>query len=421
MHYLRNVVIFCGCVLMGSFSSASEPGEELKNAPPAAVARWQDMRFGLFVHWGPSSVAGSEISWSRGRSVPSVVYDNLYKRFNPTKFDAEAWAAIARDAGMKYLVFTAKHTDGFCMYDTKQTDYNIMRSPFGRDVVKELAAACRKEEIAFGAYYCIGDWWHPDFPHGSPWGKTLKPNADIDRYEKYMCRQLEELIRGYGPLLTIWFDYAQDVNLERGTRIERFVRSLQPDVLLNDRGAWPDRSIPADYDTSEQKIGRMQTNRPWETCMTIGEGAWSWRPNEKVKSLKVCLQTLIKVVGGGGNFLLNVGPRPDGTIEPEQVERLREIGRWMAKYGESIYGTRGGPFPRGDWGAATQKGNVIYLHILNPALDTVKLPPIARKIIGSRVLTGGTAEVRQTAEGVEVSIPKTDRQEIDTIVVLQVE
>ena len=172
-----------------------------------------------------------------------------------------------------------------------------------------------------------------------------------------------------------------------------------------------------DYDTPEQSVGRMQTDRPWETCMTLCT-QWAWKPNDRMKSLKECLHVLVNTAGGDGNLLLNVGPMPDGRIEPRQVQRLKEIGQWLAKYGESIYGTRGGPFPRGSWGAATCKGHTIYLHVLNPNLDPIRLPPLARKITGSSVLTGGTATVHQTADAIEVSVPKADRQEIDTIVAL---
>jgi alpha-L-fucosidase len=190
------------------------------------------------------------------------------------------------------------------------------------------------------------------------------------------------------------------------------IRAVQPHVIINNRCG-----LPADNDTPEQEIGRMQTDRPWETCMTIGD-QWAWKPNDNVKSLKTCLQTLVKVVGGDGNLLFNVGPMPDGRIEPRQAERLREMGQWLAKYGESIYGTRGGPFVRSEAIAATCKGDTIYLHILDPARDSVTLPPLSKKIVASKVLTGGTAKVEQMEQSIRISVPKSDRQEIDTIVAL---
>jgi len=392
---------------------AAEENKDYLKASPEAIAKWQQMRFGMFIHWGPVSLKGTEIGWSRGAQIPIEEYDNLYKQFNPVKFNADEWVKTAKDAGMKYIVLTTKHHDGFCLFDTKQTDYNIMNSPFKRDVVKELAAACKKQGIAFGTYYSVCDWHHPDFPRGSPGGKSRKPNPNLDRYEQYLRKQVEELIRNYGPLLTLWFDVPQEFNAERGMGLVKWVRSLQPDIVINNRSG-----CAGDYDTPEQRIGKMQTGRPWETCMTICR-QWAWKPNDNMKSLKECLQTLIRTAGGDGNLLLNVGPMPDGQIEARQVQRLKEMGQWLQKYGESVYGTRGGPFPRADWGGATYKGDTIYLHVLDPNLETLKLPPIAKKIVGSSVLTGGTATVKQTAESIEISVPKADRQEIDTIVVLK--
>jgi len=408
------VCCFAYFALFGGPAAAENP--PASKAPPEALKKWQDMRFGMFIHWGPVSLKGTEIGWSRGRPIPIEEYDNLYKQFNPEKFDADRWAQIAKDAGMKYMVFTTKHHDGFCMFDTKQTDFNVMKSPFSRDVTKELADACRRQGIKFGTYHSVCDWHNPNFSFGSPHGKVPNPNPDMDRYEEYITKQVEELIRNYGPLVTMWFDVPQDFGRPRGAKLVAKVRALQPDILVNNRSGEPDA---ADYETPEQRIGEMQ-KKPWETCMTICT-QWAWKPDDHLKSLKECLHTLVKVVGGDGNLLLNVGPMPDGRIEPRQAERLREMGQWLEQYGESIYGTRGGPFPRGDWGAATHKENTIYLHLLDPNLDVVKLPPIKRKIVSSSVLTGGSAAVDQTDSGIEVSVPKSDRREIDTIVVLKLD
>ena len=282
--------------------------------------------------------------------MPVEEYDNLYKRFNPVRFNADEWVKTARDAGMKYMVFTTKHHDGFSMFDTRQTDFNVMKSPFGRDVVKELAKACREQGIAFGTYYSVCDWHHPDFPLGSPGGSTAKPKPNLDRYEKYLRRQVQELIENYGPLNTLWFDVSQCFDEGRGKGVVEFVRSLQPDILVNNRCA-----NAGDYDTPEQHVGTFRMERPWETCMTVCQ-QWAWRPNDTMKSLKECVQTLVLCAGGDGNLLLNVGPMPDGRIEPRQVDRLKEIGRWLARYGETIYGTRGGPFKPTKSVASTAQG-----------------------------------------------------------------
>ena len=381
-------------------------------ADPAAIQRWQDMRFGMFIHWGPVSLKGTEIGWSRGKEVPTEVYDNLYKDFNPTKFNADEWASIAKASGMKYLVLTTKHHDGFCLWDTKFTDYNIMHTPFKRDVVKELSEACKKQGIAFGAYYSVADWYHPNWPGGR--GTKKNPQPDMDAYEKYLNNQSEELITKYGPLVTIWNDLPQAYG-NRAASILRRARALQPDILFNNRCG-----VDGDYLILEQKIGKFNNRQPWETCMTLCR-QWSWKPNDGMKPLKQCLQTLLYCAGGDANLLFNVGPMPTGEIEPRQVERLKEMGAWMAKYGESIYGTRGGPFMPGNGQVSTHKDNVIYVHVLNWEKESLTLPAINRKIVKSQLLTDGNVNVKQFEKQLVISVPVTDRQEIDTIVKLELD
>ncbi len=397
---------------------AQEPLAVAEQVPANAqrMQSWRDARFGMFIHWGPVSIKGTEIGWSRGAQIPQDEYDHLYKQFNPTRFDARQWVDVAKQAGMKYLVFTTKHHDGFCMFDTEQTDFNIMHSPFGRDVVKELAEACREGGISFGTYHSVCDWHHPDFPLGSPGGSTLKPNPNLDRYEQYLRNQVRELITNYGPLLIMWFDVPQGFDEQRGRGVVDYVRSLQTDIIINDRCA-----VPADYETPEQRIGGFNRKRPWETCMTIAN-QWAWKPNDETKTRVQCLQTLLRVVGGDGNLLLNVGPKPDGTIEPEQVQRLQEMGSWLSQYGEGVYGTRGGPYTPGPWGAATCKGNQIYLFVMNwPEEGAHKLPPLKCQVLKSELLSGGTLECNQSDEGLSVNVPPADRPEVATIIRLTVD
>jgi alpha-L-fucosidase len=385
--------------------------------PPAkreAVERWQEMRLGMFIHWGPVSLKGTEIGWSRGAQVPSDEYDDLYKQFNAERFDADQWVAIAKAAGMKYIVLTTKHHDGFCLWDTRLTDYNVMRSPLKRDVVKELAAACKKQGLAFGAYYSVCDWHHPDFPLTSPGGKTKRPKSDIEAYNRYLLGQIRELVTNYGPLLTIWNDMPQEFR-GRGAETIRMLRELQPDILVNNR-----TGDGGDYDTPEQQVGKFQMERPWETCMTLGT-QWAWKPNDRIKSLKQCLQTLISCAGGDGNLLFNVGPMPTGAIEARQVERLTQMGAWIKKYGETIYGTRGGPYMPTRQMAATRKGNTIYLHLFSWTGDTVKLLPLPAKIVKSLAVTGGEVAVTQSDTGIEISLPQANHQAIDTIIALELD
>ena len=386
-------------------------------ADPAAVARWQALRFGLFIHWGPVSLTGQEISWSRAAETPIEVYDNLYKEFNPTNFTADQWAGLAKAAGMKYIVLTTKHHDGFCLWDTKQTDYNIMHTPFHRDVVKELAAACRKEGLAFGAYYSVCDWHHPDFPLTSPGGRVRRDKSDLDSYNRYLLAQISELITNYGPLLTIWNDVPQEFQ-GRGANTIILARSLQPDILLNNR-----TGDGGDYDTPEQRIGKFQFERPWESCMTISaHNAWAWGgAKDGVKSLAACLAMVIRGAGGDGNVLLNVGPRPDGVIDPEQAGRLKEIGGWLAKNGESIYGTRGGPWKPTASFASTRKGHSVFLHILRSDDGVIELPDLPAKIKSAALLGGGHVESGQKNGKLLVTVPKASLDAMDTIVRLELD
>ncbi len=398
--------------------AAEAPAKAGADSPPE-VARhmeeWRAAKFGMFIHWGPVSIKGTEIGWSRGAQVPVEEYDALYKKFNPTAFNADEWMRVAKDAGMKYAVFTTKHHDGFCMWDTRQTDFNIMRSPFGRDVVKELSVAARKTGVAFGTYHSVTDWHHPDFPLTSPGGSVRRPVSNLDRYDQYLRAQVSELVLNYGPLWVMWFDVPQEFDARRGQALIDSARKLQPNLIVNNRSG-----APGDYDTPEQEVGKYQADRPWETCMTICQ-QWAWKPDDRMKSLEECLHTLVRCVGGDGNLLFNVGPMPDGRIEPRQVDRLREMGAWLAKNGESIYGTRGGPWKPGKAIASTRRDNVIYLHVLRWADETVRLPAFPQRIVGSSVLTGGSAKVSRDGDDWVVTVPIADRKSIDTVVKLELD
>ncbi len=402
------------CLAAAPPAAAADEAKTYLQAAPGDLAWWREARFGLFIHWGPVSLKGTEIGWSRGGerrgtggtgTIPVEVYDNLYKEFNPTQFDARQWVAIAKAAGMKYLVFTTRHHDGFSMFDSGLTDYKITNSPFRRDVLAELARACHEGGLRLGFYYSPPDWHHPDYR-----------TANHARYVEYLHGQLRELCTRYGKVDIIWFDglggKAEDWGADA---LFRMIRGLQPHILINNRAG-----LPGDHDTPEQEVGRFQTDRPWESCITICN-QWAWKPDDQMKSLPECLHTLVRCAGGDGNLLFNVGPMPTGEIEPRQVARLKEMGDWLGQYGESIYATRGGPFRPGAWGASTHQGRTIYLHVLQWTGDALALPPIGKKVLGSTVLTGGAAQVRQTDEAVEVSVPAGDRSPIDTIVALRLD
>ncbi len=387
-------------------------------ASAEAVAKWQDLRFGMFIHWGPVSLTGHEIGWSRGKETPVETYDKLVLTFNPTNFDADAWAATAKAAGMKYVVLTTKHHDGFCLWPSDLTDYDIAAGPFRRDIVGELAAACRKQGLLFGTYYSVCDWWHRDFPKGSPGGKTEKPDAVLDRYVEYYRGQVRELVTRYGPLVSMWFDVPQVVGPTQGLPTVKMLRELQPDIIINNRAF---SGAPGDHVTPEQRVGGFDMERPWETCMTICR-QWSWKPDDKMKSREECIQTLVRTVGGNGNLLFNVGPMPDGRIEPRQVDRLKEMGDWVARHAEAVYETRGGPYKPGAWGASTRRGSSVYLHIMKWDGDAAVLPRLPAKVKSATLLTAkGTADVAQSDTGLVVRIDAALRDAAATVVKLEIE
>ena len=317
---------------------------------------------------------------------------------------------------MRYIVLTTKHHDGFCLWDSALTDYDIMSTPFARDVVAELSAACRSEGIVFCAYHSICDWRHPDYPLGSPGGKTRKPDARMDRYVDYLKGLLTELLTKYGPLGILWFDgeWEEPWTEELGRDLYRYCRTLQPSLIINNRvakarqgmtGTSASGHFSGDYDTPEQEVGRFQTDRPWESCITLCQ-QWAWKPDDAMKSLEACIGVLVNCAGGDGNLLLNVGPMPSGAIEPRQTRRLAEIGRWFESNEASIRGTRGGPWRPGEWGASTHRDRDIYLHVLSPPADgVVRLAPIPRRIVRAERLDGTKVDVIATASGLAVHLP----------------
>ncbi len=399
-------------------------------APPPANAQrlqwWREARFGMFIHWGPVALKGTEISWSRANSntncpnkgeIPVAVYDNLYKEFNPTNFNAREWVKTAKAAGMKYAVLTAKHCDGFCLWPTKTFDHHIGNSPFRRDVCGELAAAAQRAGLRIGWYYSPMDWYDPD--------------CRRERHAAYVQRmqtQLRELLTGYGRIDLLWFDWDGGTIPWDQDNTYRLVRALQPRMIVNNRldcrfgGFSADRYIGpnADYYTPEQVIGAYDDQQPWETCMTLGT-QWSWKPNDQIKSVRETLHILVNCVGGDGNLLLNVGPMPDGRIEPRQVEVLQGVGAWLKKNGESIYGTRGGPWKPTKTLASTRSGKSVFLHVFKWDGDRVTLPGLPAKVRHAKVLTGGKVDFQQQGDQLIVSVPPVNRQEIDTIIRLDLD
>lgn len=389
---------------------------------------WREARFGMFIHWDMSSVAGTEISWSRLGPKPldiwgdaagtggDSIYDNLYKKFNPTQFNARKWVEIAKDAGMKYLVFTAKHHGGFCMWDTKYTDYSIMNTPYGKDVIRELSAECHKAGIRFGIYYSPRDWHHPDYGMG-----------DNSRYETYMTGQLTELLTNYGQVDVVWFDSfgkGESVKYWHADKVLELVRKLQPQTIVNNRCNYFGENVPslkADFDTPEQTIGSYQPTRNWESCMCVVEapkGGWSYRRDGKVKPFAECIRNLVGCATGDGNLLLDVGPDPTGIIPSDQAGRLAQIGEWIRKYGFTIYGTQGGPFRNGKWGGGTFKGNKVYVHLYESAPDTVSLPALKENLVNAKNLSHSNVKASMSNGKIKIISTPADRHSPDTILEL---
>ena len=432
MKTLRWTSLAAAALVVCGLAAAVAGGAPSPVVPPGAarsaerLAWWREARFGLFIHWGPVSLKGTEISWSRANTnplcpnkgdIPAEVYDNLYKSFNPTLFDADGWAAVAKAAGTRYVILTGKHCDGFCLWKTDTIDYHIGRTPFGRDVCGELAAAVRKAGLRIGWYYSPMDWKDPDC-------RTAR-NAE---YVKRMQGQVRELLTRYGRIDVLWFDWDGMTIPWDQEATYRVVRAAQPAIIVNNRldcsfgGLSADRDLGphADYITPEQVIGAWNDRTPWETCMTLGT-QWSWKPDDKIKSVDEVVRILARCAGGDGNLLLDVGPMPDGRIEPRQVDVLKGVGAWLAGHGESIYATRGGPFKPGRYGVSTRRGDRVYLHVLAWPGPALALPPIAARVVRARVVGGGPAAVRQTDAGLEVSVGEADRRAADTIVVLELD
>lgn len=396
------------------------------------VEDFMDKRFGMFIHWGPVSLRGTEIGWSRGKSVPAVEYDNLYKEFNPVLFDADKWAKTAKDAGMKYLTITAKHHDGFCLWPTVYSDYNIMNAPYKKDIVGALAKACKKYDLKFCIYFTVADWHDPDYTYSYP-SKKPRPSKNMDRFVLRMKNELKELITNYHPYM-LWFDgnWEEGWTHDYAADVYDAIKKLDPNVLINNRletkvatGGSHKTMLPAnlaDFATPEQEVGAMNMDYAWESCITICK-QWAWKPNDQMKSLKECIQTLASTAGGNGNLLFNVGPMLDGRIEARQVNRLKEIGDWLSKNGAAIYGTRGGPYKPDSVLAATRKGNKVYLHLFKAQQDEITIAEIpGARLTRAYFLDGNIPLKFKLAAGkIMLALPPQLPDSNDTVVVLELD
>lgn len=436
-------ILSLGALLLTMNKPAAAQQSDYVPTPENLKARewFQDAKFGLFIHWGVYSTLGDGEWVMHNRKIRIQEYEKLPEFFNPTAFDAAEWVALAKAAGMKYITITSKHHDGFAMFDSKVSDYDIVdRTPYKKDVLKALADECHRQGVKLFFYHSELDWHHPDFyPRGGTGHDAGRPeHGDFNKYLDYQDAQLKELLTNYGEIAGIWFDGHWD-RPDADWKLDRtykLIHSLQPQALVGnnhhllpfpgeDFQMW-ERDLPG-ANTAGFSQGSKVGKLPLETCDTMN-GSWGFSLfDHNYKSTRELVHYLVRAAGMNANLLLNVGPMPNGKIQPEFVERLKEMGKWMDKYGESIYGTRGGPVAPQPWGVTTQKGNRIYVHVIDPGKlqgneKSLELTiPTQPKALRSASLLADKTQIEssQTSQGLTLRIPKSAIQEIDTVSVIE--
>ncbi len=385
---------------------------------PAYTKWFTDDRFGMFIHWGLYSILARH-EWIKSREqIPDDVYDEYFREFSPRRYDPAEWAALAKAAGMKYAVLTTKHHEGFCLFDTKLGDYSAPNTPAGRDLVKEYVDAFRAAGLKVGFYYSLIDWHHPDYPSAGHPNHPMRDDEefgkrprDFSRYQDYLHGQVRELLTNYGKIDILWFDFsyeAEDGTVMGGEKwkaveLVKMIRELQPEIILNNR-LMPGHEAPGgsarlgDLSTPEQVIPpagvRDADGDPalWEACVTMN-GSWGYfRDDKNYKTPAQVIQMLVECVSKGGNLLFNVGPTALGEINPEAEDLLLQVGTWMDRNAESIYGCGPADLPKPEWGyfTASNDGKNLYAHILRKPIGEVPLTGLAGKIKKARLLEDGS-------------------------------
>ena len=424
------------CPVAGRAADAADPyANETPAERDARMKWWREARFGMFIHWGVYSVPAGTYHGQRiggigewimfSAKIPCAEYQGFATQFNPVKYDAEEWVKIAQDAGMKYIVITSKHHDGFAMFDSKASAWNIVKaSPFGRDPLKELAAACQKHGLKLGFYYSQAQDWNNvgGGVCGTHWDPAHAGSMD-DYIRNVAVPQVREILSNYGPIAVLWWDTPCEMNAERARQLLPLLK-LQPGIIQNNRLC---EGFSGDTETPEQEIPATGFGgRDWETCMTMND-TWGYKSyDNNWKSPQTLIRNLVDIASKGGNYLLNVGPTSEGLIPEPSVERLREVGKWMKVNGEAIYATSASPFKRLPWGRCTKKlspdGATLYLHVFAwPGEGKLLVPGLKNAVRSAALLDGGRKlEATATPDGVLIAVPAEAPDKISSTVVLEI-
>ena len=457
---MRKIVVMCLMIsfLTSTLSSQGNPKQDKK------MEWWRDARFGMFIHWGVYAVPGGiyqgreqrvkDPAWMMNRmKIPVKDYVQFAKNFNPVKYDANAWVKMAKQAGMKYIVFTAKHHDGFAMFKSNASKWNIVdATPYGKDVLKDLAEACRKEDLKLGIYYSQGQdwvnaggaagrrpttdgWLNPDSAKIDAYTLEYNGKWDVDQMRATMADyidnvavpQIRELLTNYGDVAVIWWDTPYGITDEFAEKIQSVLK-LQPNVITNDRLKRP--NFPGDFKTPEQRIPDLAEldGKDWESCITMNN-SWGFDKRQQGKLWKTTetiIQQLIDITSKGGNYLLNVGPKDDGEFPQESIERLQQIGAWMNKNSEAVYGTKGSPFKPFAWGRCTQKqtkdGTILYFSVFDwPSNGKLTVPELKNKVVSAKLLaTGKSLNTSTTNDGLMIKLPSKAIDPYATVVRIEI-
>ena len=433
------------CIIHFMLVSASAQSYTPASENLEARKQFQDDKFGMFIHWGLSSVLGDGEWVMNNRNIKVADYTRLLRAFNPVDFDAVKWVSTAKNAGMKYIVFITRHHDGFSNWDTKQSEWKITNSPYGKDVLKMLSEECKKQGLKLGLYYSTLDWYRSDYPYetgrtGKGTGRTGKGN--YASYLQFMKNQLTELLTNYGEIMCIWFDGHWDQtnpegHADRTSRIDwrydeiyPLIHKLQPQCMIgNNHHLSPipgedfqmfERDLPGE---NKSGLSFQQASQvvPLESCETTN-GSWGYNITDRnYKTVGQVIQLLVGAAGRNSNLLLNVGPMPSGIIQAEFRDTLAGAGKWLERYGESIYGTRRGPLGPQSWGVTTQKEKKVYLHLFSaPEANIIFLPGVVGKVSDVRLLgTDTKVKFKQQTEGLIVLTDGIAVAGPDTVIVVE--